>query len=68
MQDEQPEVIVIKDDPHEVESAALKSLEKGKKPGRMIVEVVVDTYANFLKRQQKDFEKIKKFKNVRRSY
>ncbi|KAF8905788.1 hypothetical protein CPB84DRAFT_1891293 [Gymnopilus junonius] len=61
--DEEREVIIIKDEPDAVEDTALLTLENSKKRKRMIVEVVVDTYANFLKRKKEDFEKIKKLKN-----
>ncbi|KAF8905790.1 hypothetical protein CPB84DRAFT_1960309 [Gymnopilus junonius] len=60
---EEPEVIVIKDELQEVETTALRALENGKKNGRMVVEVVVDTYANFLKRKKEDLEKVKKLIN-----
>ncbi|KDR74308.1 hypothetical protein GALMADRAFT_575930 [Galerina marginata CBS 339.88] len=57
------EVIIIKDEPEEIDPAEALSSARPFKRQRLVLEVVVYTLEGFKRRKQEDFEKIKKMKN-----
>ncbi|KDR74309.1 hypothetical protein GALMADRAFT_250113 [Galerina marginata CBS 339.88] len=57
------EVIIIKDEPEEVDAAEALASARPFKRQRLVLEVVVYTFEGFKRRKQEDFEKIKKMKN-----